>query len=168
MLTLTSRIHSESPINLTCKLLDSERMPEYQEWTQRKPMHASGEHADSSQKGSSRDSNQEVSCLEATVLLCLALHFRFLFFIGRSDPALEQFFLQTAWCFPPAFWCRPIFSLADLAADFRKIERKKKEESLQWRWSCQNNPYNFHFSLMQPQNCGQKAFCYVQVSCWII
>jgi len=64
MLTLTPRINLETPINLTCIF--------FWQWEEAgEATHTQGEHANSTQKGPSRDLNQEASCCEATVLLAV-------------------------------------------------------------------------------------------------
>ena len=65
----TMHTHSlETPINLTCMFLDSGR-----KYPEREATHTQGEHANTTQKGPSWDSNQEPSCCEATVLTTTTL-----------------------------------------------------------------------------------------------
>ena len=54
----------EASINLTCMFVDCGR----DETTQGESMHTQGEHANSTQRSPSTDSNQEPSCCEVTVL----------------------------------------------------------------------------------------------------
>ena len=63
-LRVTPKDNSESPIRLTCILLDSGRKLKYPE---RPHAYTGGEHANSTLKGPSWDLNQEPSCHEATV-----------------------------------------------------------------------------------------------------
>ena len=62
--TLTLRVNLEASINLTCMFVDCGR----DETTQGESMHTQGEHANSTQRSPSTDSNQEPSCCEVTVL----------------------------------------------------------------------------------------------------
>jgi len=64
-LTLTSTVNLESPISLTFIFLDGGRKPEY---PGREHTHTRGEHANSTRKDLSQDSNQEPSSWELTML----------------------------------------------------------------------------------------------------
>jgi len=83
----------ETPINLTCMFLDGGR-------TWREPTHTQGEHANSTQKGPSRELNLEPSCCEATLLTTTppcsppqgiypSIHFLYRQSVGRVVGGLE-------------------------------------------------------------------------------
>ena len=53
-------------------------------------MHTQGEHANSKQKGSSRESNPEPFCCEATVLITYILHTYLSIILNKNKPVIEM------------------------------------------------------------------------------